>query len=101
VIASINDAGSFGAIQALEEAGISPDEVMITSIDAEQLARRYIRDGYYIRGSVDAGRVQFSRAAIDTITKLLAGGTVPERILVPPGDVVTAQTLAAQPNVQP
>ena len=101
VIASINDAGSFGAIQALEEAGISPDEVLIASIDAEQLARRYIRDGYYIRGSLDAGRVNFSRAAIDTITKLLAGGTVPERILVPPGEVVTAATLAAQPNVQP
>jgi serine/threonine protein kinase/ABC-type sugar transport system substrate-binding protein len=101
VIASINDAGSFGAIQALEEAGITADEVMIVSIDAEQLARRYIRDKYYMRGSLDAGRVNFSRAAIDTITKLLAGGTVPERILVPPGDMVTASTLAAQPNIQP
>jgi serine/threonine protein kinase/DNA-binding LacI/PurR family transcriptional regulator len=101
VVVSINDAGSFGAIQALEEAGVSPDDVFISSIDAEQLARRYIREGYYIRGSVDVGRVQFSRAAVDTITRLLAGGTLPERILVPPGEVVTAATLAAQPNLQP
>jgi ribose transport system substrate-binding protein len=93
VIVSINDAGSFGAIRALEEAGIGPDEVFITSVDAEQLARRYIQDGYYIRGSVDVGREKFSRAAIDSITKLLAGGTIPERILVPPGEVITAESL--------
>jgi serine/threonine protein kinase/DNA-binding LacI/PurR family transcriptional regulator len=94
VIVSINDAGSFGAIRALEEAGIGPDEVFITSVDAEQLARRYILDGYYIRGSVDVGREKFSHEAIDSITKLLAGGTLPERILVPPGDVITAEMLA-------
>ena len=89
VIASINDAGSFGAIRAMEEVGIPSDAVVIASIDAEQLARRYIRDGYYIRGSVDVGREQFSRAAVDAITLQLAGGTLPEQILVPPGEIVT------------
>jgi ABC-type sugar transport system substrate-binding protein/tRNA A-37 threonylcarbamoyl transferase component Bud32 len=95
VILSINDAGSLGAIAALEDAGIAPDEVVITSVDAEQLARRHIRESYYLRGSVDVGREQFSRAAIDAITQLLAGGTLPERTLVPPGEVVTAETLLA------
>lgn len=96
VIISINDAGSFGAIQAMEAADITADEVIITSVDAEQLARRYIRDGYYMRGSVDIGREEFSHAAIDAIAKQLAGGTLPERILVPPGDVITAAWLADQ-----
>jgi ribose transport system substrate-binding protein len=95
VIASINDAGSFGAIEALENAGIPPKDVVITSVDAEQLALRYIREGHYMRGTVEIGREQFSRAAIDAITKQLAGSTLPERILVPPGDVITAETLAA------
>jgi ABC-type sugar transport system substrate-binding protein/tRNA A-37 threonylcarbamoyl transferase component Bud32 len=89
VILSINDAGSFGAIAALEKAGIAPDEVMIASVDAEQQARQYVEDGYYMRGSVDAGREQFSHAAINAVVKILAGGTLPERILVPPGDVIT------------
>ena len=96
VIASINDAGTFGAIEALDEADIPPDSVVITSVDAEQLARRYIREGYYIRGSVDVGRTQFSRAAIDAMTMQLAGNTLPEIVLVPPGDMVTAETLASE-----
>ncbi|HLV35061.1 MAG TPA: protein kinase [Spirillospora sp.] len=96
VIVSINDAGSFGAIEALAEAGIGPSRVVVSSIDAEQLARRYIREGYYMRGSVDVGREKFSRATIDVMTKLLAGGTLPERVLVPPGEVMTAETLANQ-----
>lgn len=96
VIASINDAGAFGAIDSLEAALVPPEDVIISSIDAEQLARRYIREGYYMVGSVDVGRVQFSHAAVDAITQLLAGGTLPENVLVPPGEVITAQVLAAQ-----
>ncbi len=96
VIVSINDAGAFGAIRALEAFNIAPEDVIITSIDAEQLARRYISDDYYMRGSVEVGREQFSRAAIHAMVRLLAGGTLPERILVPPGDIVTAETEASE-----
>ena len=96
VIVSINDAGSFGAIEALEAADIPPDEVVITSVDAEQLALRYIREGHYMRGTVEIGRERFSRTAIDAITLQLAGGTLPEHVLVPPGDVITAETLQAE-----
>lgn len=90
VILSINDAGSYGAIQALEEANISPDEVIIASIDAEALARRYIEEGYYLRASTDIGRTLFSEAAVNTVVKLLAGSTLNETYLIPPGEVVTA-----------
>jgi serine/threonine protein kinase/DNA-binding LacI/PurR family transcriptional regulator len=93
VILSINDAGAYGAVEALEEAGIEPDTVYISSVDAEALAREYISDDYYIRASVDVGRAQFSRTAINAAVKLLAGSTVPETFLVPPGQAVTKDTL--------
>ncbi|MDX2140861.1 MAG: protein kinase [Chloroflexota bacterium] len=94
---SINDAGAFGAIRALEEAGIAPHAVRIISIDAEALAREYIAEGYYMRASVDVGREQFSRAAVHTMIKLLAGGTMSEIVLVPPGPVITPGVLEAMP----
>jgi ABC-type sugar transport system substrate-binding protein/tRNA A-37 threonylcarbamoyl transferase component Bud32 len=96
VILSINDAGSFGAIAALEDAGIPPESVVITSVDAEVQAREYILEGHYIRGSVDPGRAEVSKTAIDIAIQLLAGGTIPEQILAPPGVVITKELLAEQ-----
>jgi serine/threonine protein kinase/DNA-binding LacI/PurR family transcriptional regulator len=93
IIVSINDAGSFGAIEAMTEAGIEPDQVIISSIDAEALAQQYIRDGYFIRGSVQSSRVETSHALLNSAVKLLAGATVPEYVLVPPGEIVTKDTL--------
>jgi ribose transport system substrate-binding protein len=95
VIVSMTDAGSFGAIDALEEAGIEPDEVAIVSANAEPMALDYIRDGNFIRGSVYVDRALGSRIALDAAIRLLAGGTVPETIVFPPGHMITADTLAA------
>jgi ABC-type sugar transport system substrate-binding protein len=100
VILSINDAGSFGAIAALEKAGIASDSVIITSVDAEVQAREYIRDGRFIRGSVDPGRAVASKTAIDIVIQLLAGATVPEQIFTPPGDMITREVLEAQGQLQ-
>jgi serine/threonine protein kinase len=97
VILSINDAGAFGALEALEEAGIPYDEVIIGSVDAEILAQRYIREGKYFRGTVEAGRTVYASAAIDVMIKLLAGNTVPEFVFIPPGELVTRETLAQAP----
>lgn len=96
VIVSINDGGAFGAIEALEAAGIGPDAVWIVSIDAETQALAYIRTGRYIRASETVGRAEFSRTAIDVITRLLAGGTLPETILVPPGAMITPANLPTE-----
>ena len=93
VIVSINDAGSFGAIEAMEEAGISPDKVFISSIDAEALAQQYIRQGYFIRGSVQSSRVENANALLNSAVKLLAGATIAEFIQVPPGEIVTKESL--------
>jgi serine/threonine-protein kinase len=92
-ILSINDNGSYGAIRALEEASIPGDAVIIASVDAEALARQHIANGYYMRASVDVGREAFSRAAVDVTVRLLSGATLPETILVPPGQVITRESL--------
>lgn len=92
-ILSINDAGSYGAIDALEAAGIDPSAVIISSVDAEPGAKQNIIAGHYMRASVDVGRELFSRAAVDSIVRLMAGATMPETLLVPPGETITRETL--------
>jgi ribose transport system substrate-binding protein len=96
VLVSINDAGSFGAIAAMERAGMAPGSVVISSVDAEALARDYIRKGYFMRGSVTTNRERFSITAYAAMVKLLAGSTVPETFVVAPGQVVTRELLEAE-----
>jgi ABC-type sugar transport system substrate-binding protein/predicted Ser/Thr protein kinase len=101
VILSINDAGSYGAIMALEEAGYRGDEVSIVSVDAEILARQYIANRHFMRASVPLGRTEAARAAVDAIVKLLAGATLPENIAINPGPLVTQDTLLEATPTQP
>lgn len=89
-ILSINDAGTFGAIEALEEAGVAPDAVAISSVDAEVLAREYIRNGHFLRASVSVDRELISVCAVNATVRLLAGASMPETLDVPPGEVITA-----------
>jgi ribose transport system substrate-binding protein len=93
VIASINDAGSMGAVDALQEAGIPPDSVDIVSSNGEPPVLDLIREGMYIRGSLEINREQLSRLAVFGIIKQLAGATVPEFFTYPPGNMITAETL--------
>ena len=93
VILSINDAGAYGAIKALENAGYSGDEVMIFSVDAELLARQYIEDGYFMRASVEIGRTRAAQTAVDAMVKLLSGGTIAEDIRTEPGLLFTREIL--------
>jgi len=91
VILSINDAGAYGAIDALEAADVDPDEVMIASIDAERQAVDYMREGRFIRGSLSVGRQESARAAANAMILMLAGETIPESIFVESGDMVTPE----------
>lgn len=88
VILSINDAGSYGAVEALEDADISPDDVWIYSVDAERLAIDYIREGRFIRATLQVARTQSAKTLVDLTTIMLAGGTVPATVYVPAGDMV-------------
>lgn len=95
VIASINDVGAYGAIRAMEEAGFEPDSVIIVSVDAEAQAQEYIRDGYFMRGSVAVARQTSAQAMVNSMVKLLAGSTIPEDIVTMVGesDIVTQESL--------
>jgi len=90
VIMSINDAGAYGAIQALEAADYAPDSVIVTGVDAEALARRYIQEGYFMRVSIDVGQDEPPIVAINLAIKLAAGATLPQSILTPPGTLIVA-----------
>lgn len=94
VIVSMNDAGSFGAIDALQEARITPDEVAIVSANAEPLALEYIRDRQYMRGTVAVNRTEGSHIAFDGIVRMLAGATLPETIVFAPGELLTSDSLS-------
>jgi serine/threonine-protein kinase len=94
VILSINDAGAFGAVEAMETAGIDPASVFIASIDAEARAREYIRQEYYFRGSLESARTEVAITLLDAMVKVLAGSTVAGNYIIPAGTMVTAETLA-------
>jgi ABC-type sugar transport system substrate-binding protein/predicted Ser/Thr protein kinase len=99
-ILSINDAGAFGAIDAMKDTGIDPKSVIITSVDAEALARQYISQGYYMRGSVQSSRIETARTLVNGMVKLLAGSTIAEHLLVPPGPMITKDVLDAEATAQ-
>jgi serine/threonine-protein kinase len=99
-ILSINDAGAFGAIDAMKDAGIDPKSVIITSVDAEALARQYISQGYFMRGSVQSSRIETARTLVNGMVKLLAGSTIAEHLLVPPGPMITKDVLDAEATAQ-
>jgi ABC-type sugar transport system substrate-binding protein len=96
VIISMNDAGTMGAVDALQEAGIDPNAVDIVSANAESPVLDLIREGLYIRGSLSIHREQLSLLAMYGIIKQLAGSTTPELYTYPPGEMVTAETLALE-----
>lgn len=93
VIVSINDAGALGAIRVLEATGVRPDEVIISSIDGEQLALEYIRNCYYMRGSLYVGRRETGQYLVNIMVRLLGGGAVPEIVIRPMGEMITIENV--------
>lgn len=93
VVVSINDAGAYGAMQALENAGRS--DAIIVGIDAEPRALELIAAGGMYRGTIDTSPAQTGVMALNAAVKLLAGSSFPTTIAVPV-TLVTADTLANQ-----
>jgi ribose transport system substrate-binding protein len=83
VVASINDAGAFGAMKALQNAGRTAGNMIIVGIDAEKQALEYIRNGTMYRGTIDTAPATTGAMAANAVVKLLAGGTLPQRVRVP------------------
>jgi ABC-type sugar transport system substrate-binding protein len=96
VIMSINDDGGLGAIQALDDAGFAPDSVVVTGINGAPEALEAIRAGHFFRATVLFDPSASSEMALNAAVKMLAGGTLPELLTFPPGDVVTRESLMAQ-----
>jgi ribose transport system substrate-binding protein len=83
VVVSINDAGAYGALQALEAAGKTADDTIVIGIDAEPQAVEYINSGTMYRGTVDTAPAETGRMSVNAAIKLLAGSTLPQNIRVP------------------
>lgn len=83
VVASINDAGAYGAMQALEASGKDPAKTVIVGIDAEQQAKDLIAEGGMYKGTVDTSPAITGEMATNAVVKLLSGATVPKNIKVP------------------
>jgi ribose transport system substrate-binding protein len=92
VVVSINDAGAYGALTALQAAGKEPQTTIIVGIDAEVRAKDLIKAGGYYRGTVDTSPAQTGEIIINAAVKLLAGATVPQNIRIP-ANKVTIESL--------
>jgi ribose transport system substrate-binding protein len=82
-VVSINDAGAYGALNALEAAKKDPAKTIIVGIDAEQQAKDLIQKGGMYKGTVDTSPAITGQMAIDAVIKLLSGATVEKNIKVP------------------
>ena len=80
VVASINDAGAYGALTALQAAGKDSKSTIIVGIDAEAKARELIKAGNFFRGTVDTAPALTGEATINGTVKLLAGGSMPKQV---------------------
>ena len=80
-IFAINDPSALGAVAALEKAGRA-DKVKVIGFDGQLEARKAIKDG-----KIYADAIQYpdkiAQMAIATITKYMAGETVPPEVLIP------------------
>ncbi|MCL4295119.1 MAG: sugar ABC transporter substrate-binding protein [Anaerolineae bacterium] len=83
VVVSINDAGAYGALTALQAANKDPQTTMIVGIDAEARAKDLIKAGTYYRGTVDTSPAKAGEIVINAAVKLLASATVPQTIRIP------------------
>ena len=82
-VVSINDAGAFGAIQALEAAGKDRQTTIVVGIDADAQAKDLIKQGKFYRGTVDTSPGLTGEMVVNAAIKLLAGSTAPKNVRVP------------------
>jgi ABC-type sugar transport system substrate-binding protein len=82
-VVSINDAGAFGAIKALEAAGKDPQTTIVVGIDADAQAKDLIKQGKFYRGTVDTSPELTGEMVVNAVIKLLAGSSAPKNVRVP------------------
>jgi ABC-type sugar transport system substrate-binding protein len=82
-VVSINDAGAYGAIEALSAAGKDGRSTIVVGIDGEARAREMTVRGDYFRGTVDTNPALTGQMAANGAIMLLAGKSVPKSVKVP------------------
>lgn len=92
-IFSVTDTGAYGASAALSHAEIPVGDVIIASVNAESLALDEILNQNYLRATVDIARGSGSRGALNAAIKLLGGGTLPQILTLPSGNLITYDIL--------
>lgn len=95
-IFSVTDTGAYGAITALSDANVDPNDVFIASVNAESLALDEIFNQHYLRATVDIGRESGSRGSLNAAIKLLGGGTLPQFLTVPSANLITRDIMTEQ-----
>lgn len=83
VVASINDAGAYGAVNALETAGKDPATTFVVGIDAEAQAKDLIKQGKYYVGTVDTSPAKTGEMVVDALVKIFSSATAPKNVRVP------------------
>jgi ABC-type sugar transport system substrate-binding protein len=96
VILAISDVSAYGAIKAMQEAGLDPNSVIVVSANGEAYAQQLIRDGQFLRGTVETDLEESAQIAVDAAVKMLAGSEVPEFVSYSPGDILTKEVLTAR-----
>ncbi|MFN8450844.1 MAG: protein kinase [Anaerolineae bacterium] len=89
-IVTISDDAALGAVDALQAANLTPDDVFIVSANDSDAVSSYIRDGYYLRGSVAIDPNENAQLLLNGIVKALAGSPVAEFLTVRSGALVTS-----------
>jgi ribose transport system substrate-binding protein len=92
VVVSINDAGAYGALSALQAASKDAKSTIIVGIDGETRAKELIEQGGFYRGSVDTSPSLTGQLVIDAAVKLLSSATIPRSMRVPVTKI-TVETL--------
>jgi ribose transport system substrate-binding protein len=92
VVVSINDAGAYGALSALQAASKDAKSTIIVGIDGETRAKELIKQGGFYRGSVDTSPSLTGQLVIDAAVKLLSSATIPRSMRVPVTKI-TVETL--------
>lgn len=82
-VVSINDAGAYGAIEALKGVDKDPKTTIVVGIDGEARARQLIKEGGYYRGTVDTAPARTGETSINAVVALLANAPIPKSIIVP------------------
>jgi ABC-type sugar transport system substrate-binding protein/tRNA A-37 threonylcarbamoyl transferase component Bud32 len=93
-VLTMTDGAALGVIDALKAANVTPDDVFIVSANDDAPMSAYIRDGYYVRGTVAINPNDQGQLAMIGIIKALAGSPVPEYLTLDVGDLVAAPTPA-------